>query len=62
MNPTCMHAEERETVRQDLSGIWAAASEQLLTYPLTQPVRQALVAAMYGGTEPSQVSSHAHES
>ena len=45
-------------MRQDLSGIWAAASEQLLTYPLTQPVRQALVAAMYGGTEPSQVSSN----
>ena len=44
-------------MRQDLSGIWAAASEQLLTYPLTQPVRQVLVAAMYGGTEPSQVGS-----
>ena len=42
-------------MRQDLAGIWAAASEQLLTYPLAQPVRLALLAATYGGLEPSQV-------
>ena len=45
-------------MRQDLVGIWAAAAEQLLTYPLAQPVRRALVAAVYGGAEPAQVSMH----
>ena len=38
---------------QDLAGIWAAASEDLLTYPLTEPVRAALLTAMSG---PQQVS------
>ena len=46
-------------MRQDLAGIWAAASEQLLTYPLTQPVRRALLAAVYGGAEPALVCMHA---